>query len=137
MRTNQCNNSVNTTTDKDNLIKDNWLQKWWRPTVAVTYLLISILDFAIMPVIYEIWQQAPKDIILMAQEFEEPSVQITIIQTFHQTKSWTPLTLMGGGLFHFAFGAIVAGSAITRGWEKKQRIATFGPLLGGAVIDQR
>jgi hypothetical protein len=35
---------------------------------------------------------------------------------------WNPLTLIGGGIFHAAMGAVLGISAFTRGKEKVERI---------------
>jgi hypothetical protein len=40
---------------------------------------------------------------------EEPMVQMELMKTL--TSQHSPFTLMGGGLFHLAFGAILTGSA--------------------------
>lgn len=73
-----------------------WIQKRWRPAVAVTYIVICVFDFILFPLVWPIFEWHTKAQILQ----------------------WTPLTLQGGGLFHISFGAILGVSAWTRGQEK-------------------
>ena len=40
-------------------------------------------------------------------------------------RQWNPLTLIGGGLFHVAFGALLTGGAVTRGFAKKSEIENY------------
>lgn len=121
------------------LIKDEWYQKWWRPAVAGVYLMILILDFAVMPIIYELDRPDPASAVTLALQFENPGAQVQALQTLQSQRNWSPITILGGGLFHVAMGAILAGSAITRGMEKRQRIQTFGGMIGGGgmIIEDR
>ena len=123
------------------LIKDKWYQKWWRPCVAFVYLFILILDFAVMPILYELDRPDPASAVTLALQFENPGAQVQALQTLQAQRNWSPITILGGGLFHVAMGAILAGSAITRGMEKRQRIQTFGGMGmyqgGGMYVDER
>jgi hypothetical protein len=49
----------------------------------------------------------------------------TISQTAQATKQWNPLTLLGGGMFHMAFGALLTGGAVTRGMAKKSEMEGY------------
>lgn len=40
------------------------------------------------------------------------------------TLQWAPLTLLSGGVFHAAMGAVLGISAFTRGQEKIERLRT-------------
>lgn len=75
---------------------DNWLQKYWRPAMAVQYFIICMFDFMIAPISLSIYS-AIRDVPYIV---------------------WHPLTLEGGGLYHIALGAILGVSAWTRGQEK-------------------
>ncbi len=122
------------------LIEDKWYQKWWRPCVAFVYLGILILDFAVMPIIYELDRPDPAAAVTLALQFENPGAQVQALQTLQAQRNWQPITILGGGLFHVAMGAILAGAAITRGMEKRQRIQTFGGgygIGGGMIMDDR
>ncbi len=113
---------------KPALIQDQWYQKWWRPCVAFVYLAIIILDFAVMPIIYELDRPDPAAAVTLALQFENPGAQVQVLQTLQSQRNWSPITILGGGLFHVAMGAILAGAAITRGMEKRQRIQSFGGM---------
>lgn len=75
---------------------ENWIAKNWRPTAAFVYLFICIFDFVIAPMLWAVLQAV---------------YQQTLVQ-------WSPLTLVGAGVFHMSMGAILGVSAWTRGKEK-------------------
>jgi hypothetical protein len=80
--------------------EEDWIQKKWRPMMAVMYMMVCIFDFIIFPILFTVvqfWEtQAAND-------------------AFRQ---WQPLTLLGGGLFHVAMGAVLGVTAWSRGQEK-------------------
>lgn len=78
---------------------EHWIAKYWRPAAAWVYLVINIFDFIIAPLV-NIYYFGPSG---------------KYIQ-------WIPLTLMGAGTFHLAFGAILGVSAWSRGQEKMARV---------------
>jgi len=82
---------------------DTWLQRYWRPMMAVCYMIIILFDFIFAPVLWSILQAMSSGIV---------SIQ------------WSPLTLLSGGIFHAAMGAVLGISAFTRGQEKIKRIST-------------
>jgi hypothetical protein len=49
-------------------------------------------------------------LLLLVKETEEVLVQLELMSMI--TAQHNPFTLMGGGLFHLAFGAILTGSAV-------------------------
>lgn len=79
---------------------ESWIQKKWRPMMAVMYMCVCAADFILFPIMFTIvqfWEtQAAND-------------------AFRQ---WGPLTLQGGGLFHMAMGAVLGITAWSRGQEK-------------------
>ena len=79
----------------------DWMNRTWRPMMAMTYMAINIFDFIIGPVYYNLLQ------------FFASSQQIAM---------WQSITLQNGGLIHVAFGAILGISAWTRGQEKLELI---------------
>lgn len=83
----------------ENKSVDEWLQRKWRPAVAVTYIIICSFDFIIFPIIWSIFLHV----------------------TGNDVAAWDPLTLKGAGLFHASFGAILGVAAYTRGQEKINR----------------
>jgi hypothetical protein len=80
--------------------EDDWIRIYWRPLMAYTYMAIIIFDFIIGPVIWSTFQLFGG-----------------IVST-----QWTPLTLISGGIFHAAMGAVLGISAFTRGQEKVEDI---------------
>jgi hypothetical protein len=81
----------------------------WKILLAITYACICIFDFVVVPV----WIGLNRpDIDLSLLSGFDTSVQIAIISAM--TFQHEPFTLMGSGLFHLAFGALLTGSAITK-----------------------
>lgn len=75
---------------------EHWIQKYWRPMMAMQYFVICMFDFMIAPIglsIYAMIREIPYIV-------------------------WHPLTLEGGGLYHLSLGAILGVAAWTRGQEK-------------------
>lgn len=89
-------------TTKRKITEDAWLQKYWRPAMAVQYFIICMFDFMAAPIFLAIYS-AIRDIPYIV---------------------WHPLTLEGGGLYHVALGAILGVAAWTRGQEKIVSIKT-------------
>lgn len=112
------------------IYKEAWYKKIWRPCMAAVYAVIVLFDFVVMPLTMEIFNENKSDIqaVELALRFEDPTVQVQALQTFTEKRSWSALTLMGGGMFHLAFGALLTGSAITRGLEKRQH-ANHGRVM--------
>lgn len=82
---------------------DTWLQKYWRPMMAVAYMVVILFDFIVAPILWSILQAVAAGTV---------------------TLQWAPLTLLSGGIFHAAMGAILGISAFTRGQEKVERLRT-------------
>jgi hypothetical protein len=76
--------------------RSDWMQTLWRPMMGWMYMLICMLDMAVFPVLWALWQGINH-------------VPIT---------QWNPLTLQGAGLFHIAMGAVLGISAFGRTQEK-------------------
>ena len=87
--------------------EEHWVQKYWRPAMAVLYMLICAFDFIIAP------------FLTMAMPVFLKSLGAT---TINYTQ-WTSLTLSNGGLIHLAFGAILGISAWGRTQEKNASAA--------------
>ena len=85
---------------------EDWIQKKWRPMMAIMYMVVCIFDFIIFPVGYTI-----------VQFWETEAAN----DAFRQ---WQPLTLVGAGLFHMAMGAVLGITAWSRGQEKIAGVAT-------------
>jgi hypothetical protein len=89
--------------------EEDWMTKKWRPMMAIMYMMVCVFDFILFPIMFtavQFWEtQAAND-------------------AFRQ---WNPLTLLGGGLFHVAMGAVLGVSAWSRGQEKIAGVAS-GPI---------
>jgi Na+/H+-dicarboxylate symporter len=83
---------------------DTWLNKYWRPMMAVVYMVIILFDFIIFPIFWSIVQVYGSTGVVSLQ--------------------WSPLTLLSGGVFHAAMGAVLGVAAWTRGKEKIERLRT-------------
>lgn len=80
--------------------KEDWIQKKWRPMMAIMYMIVCIFDFILFPIMFTI-----------VQFWETEAAN----DAFRQ---WQPLTLVGAGLFHMAMGAVLGITAWSRGQEK-------------------
>lgn len=86
--------------------KDDWLQKKWRPMMAVMYMVVCIFDFIVFPIFYTL-------------------VQFWEIEAANDAfRQWDPITLGSGGLFHMAMGAVLGVAAWSRGQEKIAGVAS-------------
>jgi len=79
---------------------ENWIRSHWRPMMAFVYMAIVIFDFIIGPILWSVVQIYGGSVALQ----------------------WTPLTLISGGVFHAAMGAVLGISAFSRGKEKVETI---------------
>jgi hypothetical protein len=79
---------------------ESWMQKKWRPMMAMMYMAVCACDFILFPIMWTI-------------------VQFWEVQAANDAfRQWQPLTLQGGGLFHMAMGAVLGITAWSRGQEK-------------------
>jgi len=79
---------------------EDWIRSHWRPMMAFVYMAVVIFDFIVGPVFW------------------------SVIQLYGGSVSmqWSPLTLVGGGVFHAAMGTILGLSAWSRGKEKVEAL---------------
>ena len=68
----------------------------------------------------------PKDIATFADD---------VAKSVYANHQWNPLTLQGSGLFHLAFGSLLAAGATTRGLAKKAEVQGFYGSLNGAPTE--
>jgi len=71
--------------------------------MAVAYMVIILFDFVVAPILWSLLQAYAAGVV---------------------TLQWAPLTLLSGGVFHAAMGAVLGISAFTRGQEKVERLRT-------------
>ena len=92
----------------------HWLHEdeGWKALSGFVYLFICVFDFVIVPSWIGMTRVGVLESFEMMQlSGVDPTVQIKLIDSL--TYQHQPFTLMGGGLFHLAFGALLTGSAIT------------------------
>lgn len=80
------------------MAKETWLNRTWRPAMAIMYLAVCVFDFIFFPIGWSILQ--------------------SMIVGGIVTQAWIPITLNSGGLFHVAMGAVLGITAWSRGQEK-------------------
>lgn len=86
------------TKKKDHLHNaEHWMQVYWRPLMAIQYMITCLCDFVIFPVLWSI---------LQAKDHGAVATQ------------WVPITLGSGGFYHMAMGAIIGITAWGRTQEK-------------------
>ena len=81
----------------------------WRWTALILYLMICFYDFMFVPIWYGLNRPDLTMFIDILNTVEDPLIQLELMKKL--TGQHNPFTLMGGGLFHLAFGAILTGSA--------------------------
>lgn len=87
--------------------------------MAVMYMAVCTFDFVLFPIMFTI-----------VQFWETQAVN----DAFRQ---WQPITLLGGGLFHVAMGAVLGVTAWSRGQEKIAGVAiNQGNIQNGYNIPQ-
>lgn len=81
----------------------------WKALCGLTYILICIFDFVVVPSWYGITRP---DISLVMQHLPQADVTVQLEYLKVLTANHEPYTLKISGLFHVAFGALLTGSAI-------------------------
>ncbi len=81
----------------------------WRWTALILYLMICFYDFMFVPIWFGLNRPELSTFIEILNTVEDPLIQLELMKKM--TGQHSPFTLMGGGLFHLAFGAILTGSA--------------------------
>lgn len=71
--------------------------------MAITYMAIIVFDFIVFPILWSAIQVYGAGVVSL---------------------QWQPLTLLSGGVFHAAMGAVLGVAAWTRGQEKIRRLKT-------------
>ena len=91
---------------EDDVLKS---QMRWRWSALILYLCICFYDFMFVPIWYGLYRPELSMFIDILNTVEDPLIQLELMKKM--TGQHNPFTLMGGGLFHLAFGAILTGSA--------------------------
>jgi len=82
---------------------------YWRWTALGVYLVICLYDFMVVPIWYGLNRPDLGTFIEILNTVKDPLIQLELMKKL--TGQHNPFTLMGGGIFHLAFGAILTGSA--------------------------
>lgn len=107
-------------------IEGKWYQQVWLPFAAGTYVVICIFDFIIMPLYVTAHNNKIENAIFSKLEGKDAiTFADTIIKGKQAEKQWNPLTLLGAGTFHLAFGALLTGGAVTRGMAKRSEVEGY------------
>lgn len=98
--------------------KEDWMQKKWRPMMAVMYMMVCVFDFILFPIMFT-------------------GVQFWEVEAANDAfRQWNPITLGGGGLFHVAMGAVLGVSAWSRGQEKIAGVAANNNATSTSALTQ-
>ena len=97
---------------KDKLTAHEKATMTGRGTALNIYLVLGFDDFMFVPIWYGINRPDISLFMEIINSTPEPMVQMELMKKL--TGQHTPFTLMGGGLFHLAFGAILTGSAFAK-----------------------
>ena len=81
---------------------------YWRWTALGVYLVICLYDFMVVPIWYGLNRPDLATFIEILNTVKDPLIQLEMMKKL--TGQHSPFTLMGGGIFHLAFGAILTGS---------------------------
>lgn len=105
---------------------NKWYQQMWLPFAAITYVVICIFDFMIMPIYVTAHNSRIENIVVkQLQGKDAVTFADMIIKSNQAQRQWNPLTLLGAGMFHLSFGALLTGGAVTRGFAKKTEIEAY------------
>jgi len=76
------------------------------------YLFICLFDFVVVPVWFGLNRPEISGFIYTMNTIDNPQLQMELMKKM--TDHHNPYTLLGGGLFHLSFGAILTGSVLNR-----------------------
>lgn len=109
-------------TKEEPALEGGVLGKYWKVACAIVYLVICIFDFLVMPIVMTDYVKDldRTEIYSQIQQLNNPQAQVALIGKLeYKIQTWQPITLMGAGMFHLAFGAILTGAVI-----KQNRVKT-------------
>lgn len=109
------NNRTNYKKQKQNYMK--WFYKEWRPTMAIIYMVLCILDYGVRPVVnyYESKVNETNNIPIEELQDLDPQVQRELINNWDDNAINIEPIL--NEVVHVAFGAIIGVSAYGRSQE--------------------
>lgn len=105
---------------------NKWYQRMWLPVAAYVYILICVFDFMIMPIYVTAHNSRIENEVFRELNGKDAlPLADMIIKANQAQRQWNPLTLLGAGMFHISFGALLTGGAVTRGFAKKSEIEGY------------
>lgn len=111
---------------KETAINSEWYQSVWLPFAAATYIIICVFDFMIMPIYTAAHNSRIEAKVFVELEGRDVATFAdTLVKANQAQRQWNPLTLLGAGMFHLSFGALLTGGAVTRGMAKKTEIEGY------------
>lgn len=98
----------------------------WRHIAAYIYLAICVFDFILMPVVFENSNKISLvEAVRLSLLYEDIESQKAALLLFLEKRSWEPITLFGGGVFHASFGVILGFAAHFRNKEKEYNYSDY------------
>jgi hypothetical protein len=97
---------------KDELTAQERATMAWRWAALSVYLLICFYDFVFVPIWFGLNRPDISSLMLIVNSTPDPDIRAALMRKLvdqHQ-----PFTLMGGGLIHLSFGALLTGSALAK-----------------------
>lgn len=79
----------------------------WKRYLAYAYIIICLMDFAVMPLIFELNRPTFADIAKVISSLSPEAQLMALNKT-----AWQPITLAYSGFFHLVMGAILTGVAV-------------------------
>ena len=87
------------------------MTNYWRWTALITYVVICLFDFVIVPSYIGLTRPDPADYVDTLSGLEDTIVRMEYLKIASQgVNRHEPFTLTNGGIFHISFGALLTGS---------------------------
>lgn len=92
----------------------------WKTVAGYVYILVCLFDFVVMPMVVHASSVDSREIITeIMYEIEDRGFALGAADKL-QTKRWEPVTLVGAGVFHLSFGAILTGATLSKNKESTE-----------------
>lgn len=79
----------------------------WKRYLAYAYIIICLMDFAVMPMVFELNRPSFTELAKVISDLSPEAQLMALNKT-----AWQPITLSYSGMFHFVIGAILTGVAV-------------------------
>lgn len=93
----------------------------WHVIVAITYVLIEVTDFVVMPTVFAAMNRPVDPLLLIsaASKLSNPTAQLAALHMLSAPQEWHPLTLGGNGLFQIAMTTLLGSGLWSKAWLAK------------------